>query len=48
MYAFEKRWLSSFAWKAIVIRPVPQRFICVVKKRNETFKDEKKNVREHI
>ena len=32
LYDFEKQFLSSFAWKAIVIRSVPQKFICLVKK----------------
>ena len=34
---FENQLLSRFAWNAIVIRPVPQKFICLVKKRNGTF-----------
>ena len=42
LYDFEKQWLISFAWKAIVIRPVPQKFICLVKESNETFWNEKK------
>ena len=42
LYDFEKQWLSCFAWKAIVIRSVPQKFICLVKKRNGTFQNEKK------
>ena len=37
-----KNWLSSFAWKAIVIRPAPQKFICLVKQKNGTFENEKK------
>ena len=41
LYDFEKEWLSSFASKAIVIRAVPQKFLCLVKKRNGTFKNEK-------
>ena len=42
LYDFEKQWLSSFACKAIVIRPVPQKFICLVKEKNGTFRNEKK------
>ena len=42
LYDFEKQWLSSFAWKTIVIKPVPQKFICLVKERNENFWNEKK------
>ena len=34
MYDFEKQWLSCFAWKAIVVGPVQQKFICLVKDRN--------------
>ena len=37
MYDFEKQWLSCFAWKAIVVGPVQQKFICLVKDRNGTF-----------
>ena len=37
LYDAEKQWLSSFACKTILIRPVPQKFICLVKKRNGTF-----------
>ena len=48
MYDFEKEWLSSFVCKAIDIRPVPQKFICLVKKRIEPFKMRKKNVRKKI
>ena len=42
LYDFEKQWLSSFAWKAIVVRSVPQKLICLVKERNGTFWNEKK------
>ena len=45
LYDFEKQWLNSFAWKAIVIGAVPQKFSFLVKRRNGTFKNEKKNVR---
>ena len=38
LYDFEKQWLISFDWKAIVIRPVTQNFISLRKKRNGTFK----------
>ena len=48
LYDFEKEWLRSFAWKAIVFRAVPQKFLCLVKKRNGTFKNEKQNVRENF
>ena len=42
LYDFEKQWLSSFAWKAIVVGPAQQKFICLVKDRNETFQNVKK------
>ena len=42
MYAFEKQWLSSFAWKAVAAGPVQQKFSCLVKDRNGTFKNAKK------
>ena len=42
LYDFEKQWLSRFAWKAIVVRPVQQKFICLVKYSNGTFLNEKK------
>ena len=44
MYGVEKHWhlLSSFTCKAIVIRLVPQKFICLVKERNGTFWNGKK------
>ena len=42
LYDFEKQWLSTFAWKAIVVRPVQQNFICLVKDRHETFFNVKK------
>ena len=38
----EKQWLSRFAWKTIVIRPVPRTFICLAKKGTEPFKMRKK------
>ena len=41
LYDFEKVWLSSFAWKAIVARPVKQKFTCLVKDRHRTFYNEK-------
>ena len=49
LYDFEKQWLSSFACKAVVIRPVPQKFICLVKERNgmELF-EMRKNVRKKV
>ena len=43
LYDFEKQWLSSFAWKTIVVRPVPQKFISLVKERNGAFWNEKKD-----
>ena len=42
LYEFEKQWLSSFAWKAIVVRPVQQKFICLVKDTHGIFCNEKK------
>ena len=42
LYDFEKQWLSSFACKAIVIIPVPQKFISLVKDRNQILQNEKK------
>ena len=33
---------NTFAWKAIVTRPVKQNFICLVEDRHETFYNEKK------
>ena len=42
LYEFEKQWLNSFAWKAIVVRPVQQNFICLVEDRHETFHNEAK------
>ena len=42
LYDFEKYCLSSFAWKAIIVRPVPQTFIVLVKERNGTFWNEKR------
>ena len=42
LYDFEKQWLSTFAWKAIAVRPVQQNFICLVEDRHETFYNEKK------
>ena len=42
LHDFEKQWLSSYVYKAIVIRPVPQKFICLVRERNETFWNDKK------
>ena len=38
----EKQWLSTFAWKAIVVRPVQQNFICLVEDRHRNFYNEKK------
>ena len=42
LYDFEKQWLSTFAWKAILVRPVQQNFICLVEDRFEIFYNEKK------
>ena len=41
LYNFEKQWLSSFSWKAIVVRPAQQKFICLVKDGHGTFYNEK-------
>ena len=37
LYDFEKQYLSSFACKAIVVRLVQHKFICLVKDGNGTF-----------
>ena len=43
LYDFEKQWLNStFTWKAMVVRPVQQKFICLVEDRPGTFYNEKK------
>ena len=42
LYDFEKQWLSSFSWKAIVVRFAQQKFICLVKDGHGTFYNEKK------
>ena len=41
LHDFEKQGISSFTWNAVVIRPVPQDFIRLVKERNGTFWNEK-------
>ena len=33
---------GTFAWKAIVVSPAQQNFICLVEDRHETFYNEKK------
>ena len=47
LYDFEKQWLSTFAWKAIVVRPAQQKFICLVKIGMELF-TMRKNVMKKI
>ena len=42
LYDFKKQWLNRFVWKAMVVRPVSQKFICLVKYSNGTFLNEKK------
>ena len=42
LYDIEKQCLSSFAWKAIVVRSAPQAFVCLVKDRNGTSQNERK------
>ena len=42
LHDFEKQWLSTFAGNVIFVRPVQQKFICLVDDRHATFYNEKK------